>query len=238
MPTFARRRHGGHVFAQPPNMVAAVDGHGGHTAGSGDLNCEPRRELGGGLTEPPMPVHRGNRPTAPGHLGGWRRPHLARLDETGVLQEPDDPVRVVADQVGEHQRRGHHLGLRLGGAEADEDACSQVLQIARRERLAQFVLPRRSFRRHLDRRHDRLRQQTHRFVVRPLTVARKYWTPGIGQRLVMGDGVFWSGEDRDRTQVTVRDAGISPLALEVVLILGQREQRRVVAAQHRIVRPP
>jgi hypothetical protein len=109
------------MFAQPPHVVAAADGHDTGAVLAGQPPRLAHRQERGHLPEPAVAVdhRRGGAGPVQGGLGG--RVEAAVADRGEVRREPAHPVRVVPYQVRLDERGGDGAGVRGCGARRDED---------------------------------------------------------------------------------------------------------------------
>jgi hypothetical protein len=114
-------RERAHPLAEAADVVGPADRDrpGAVLAGEapGDLGGQAR----GRLAEAAAAVDDGGGAILTGHHGRRRGVHLPGPHEADVGDQPLDPVRVVAEQVGGDERAGDRPGGGSGGARALED---------------------------------------------------------------------------------------------------------------------
>ena len=95
---------GGHarVVAQPPDVALLVDGHGRYAVGLGLRNGHIHSPFRDNVTEAPVAVDSCRCWRLVLHLEGRAGDDMADADALGVDRHLDDPVRIVARQVGPH----------------------------------------------------------------------------------------------------------------------------------------
>jgi hypothetical protein len=122
----------GYVLAEAADVVTGAYSHGGDAAGGGRLDGELCRQLCRWLAKTPPTVNNCHRAVCRNDPWIAIRADLAPPNGLRVIDQPYDPVGIVANQVRKHQRGGYEARRARGRTEGVEEI---------RGNTDEFVLP-------------------------------------------------------------------------------------------------
>ena len=121
------------VIAQPPDVALLMHRDGGDAVSAGLVNRHPRGPFGDHETEAPVAVDHGGAGRFLFDDKVRAGDDMPGVDAVGVGGNLDNPVGIVAAQVGLDQMGGHHFGLRLGRPLGAVDVIGRAVQVIGRK---------------------------------------------------------------------------------------------------------